>query len=30
MIIKKESRHKVYKYLYGEGVLFAEKNPNLE
>lgn len=29
MIIKKESRHAVYKYLYGEGVLFAEKDPNL-
>lgn len=29
MIIKKENRRAVYQYLYGEGVLYAEKDPNL-
>lgn len=29
MIIRKENRRAVYKYLYNEGVLYAEKDPNL-
>lgn len=29
MIISKKNRHAVYKYLYNEGVLYAEKDYNL-